>query len=384
MRVLAAQSSRRAGEPVRFGAGLVVVYSPAADERHDLVEMLALAIRGRSGKDLITVDIHGKSHTLAGELLRRVAAATSGGVSVLRAAPATHGALVADVGHRISAFRDQLRQLEERQHQLIDSIVAGSPNAAAVESVRVALQELSAVDPSSVNAKRTAFRLRQVLSRIHERRLGNADDPEMVTLRADLASLHLEAVIALGTDRMTDEEMVGALEAHHGPAVAANPPWQRLLDSLRAAGVDTRGLEPLSAARRWLEACDQGGRERQAAYDELGALAAAIPVVRQRVIEIGTPARGADHDESLPAALGRLALVSPEHRGDDVVGTIPLIIDDAFARVEPGDLPAVLAQLAVMGTTLQVIYVTGEPAVVVAARTLGEYADVVELAAAVD
>ncbi len=382
--MLTAQSSRRAGAPVRFGAGLVVVYSPAADERHDLVEMLAKAIRGRAGTDLITVDIHGRTHTLAGELLRRVAAAAGNGVPVLLAAAPNRSAMVADVGHRISAFRDQLRQLEERQHELIDAIVAGSPNAAAVESVRVALQELSAVDPLSVNAKRTAFRLRQVLSHIHERRMGPANDPEMVSLRADLVGLHLEAVIALGTDRMTDEEMVGALEAHHGPAVAANPPWQRLLDSLRAAGVDTRGLEPLSAARRWLEACDQGGRERQAAYDELGALAAAIPVVRQRVIEIGMPARGADHDESLPAALARLAAAEDEHRGDDIVGTIPLVLHDAFARVEPGDLPAVLAQLAVIGTVLQAIYVTGDPMVVVAARTLGEYAVVVELAAAID
>jgi hypothetical protein len=303
---------------------------------------------------------------------------------VLSVAAPNPNALVADVGHRISAFRDQLRQLEERQHELIDSIVAASPNAAAVESVRVALEGLTSIDPMSVNAKRTAFRLRQVLSRIHERRLAPTDDPEMIGLRRDLVKLHLEAVIALGTDRMTDEEMVGALEAHHGPAVAANPPWQRLLDALRAAGVDTRGLEPLSAAQRWLAAADQGGRERQAAYDELGALAAAIPVVRQRVIEIGTRSRGADHDESLPAALARLAAQQTAHRGDDIVGTIPLVIDDAFTRVDPGDLPALLAQLAVTGSALQVIYVTGEQAIVLAARTLGDYAVVVELADAID
>jgi hypothetical protein len=223
-----------------------------------------------------------------------------------------------------------------------------------------------------------------VLSRIHERRNSPIDDPELVTLRADLARLHHEAVVALATDQMSNEEMVGALEAHHGPAVAANPPWQRLLDALRAAGVDTRGLEPLSAARRWLDSADQGGRERLAAYDELAALAAAIPVVRHRVIEIGTRSRGSEHDEALPFALARLAGEHAEHRGDDVVGTIPLVIDDAFTRVDPGDVPAVLAQLVVMGSTVQVIYVTGDPAVVEAARSFGEHAVVVELAPAID
>jgi hypothetical protein len=384
MKVLAAQVSRRAGASVRFGGGLAVVHSPSADERRDLVDTLAVAVHGNPGPNLITVDIGGKVQTLAGELLPRLVAATSGGVPVLVASPPNRKALVPDVGNRISAFRDQLRQLEQRQHELIDAIVAGSPNAAAVESVRVALDGLQAVDPTSVHAKRTAFRLRQVLSRIHERRLTQHDDPEMVTLRADLARLRHEAVVALASDRLSDEEMVGALEAHHGPAVAANPPWQRLMDALRAAGVDTRGLEPVSAARRWLDSADQGGRERHAVYDELSALAAAIPVVRHRVIEVGTPSRQSGHDESLPLALARLTAKQVDHRGNDVVGTIPLIVDDAFTRVDPGDLPAVLAQLVVMASSVQVIYVTGDPAVVAAARYFGDLAVVVELADVID
>jgi hypothetical protein len=367
MKVLAAHVSRRAGAPVRFGRGLAVVHSPSADERHDLVEALALAVRGRPGPDLVTIEIGGQSQTLAGEWLTRLVAATTAGVPVLRVAPPNPHAVVPDLGHRIGAFRDQLRELEQRQHQLIDAVVAGSPNASAVESVRVALEALSAVDPSSVHAKRTAFRLRQVLSRIHERRL-NPDDPELVALHADLARLRHEAAIVLAIDQLTDEEMVGALEAHHGPAVAANPPWQRLMDSLRAAGVDTRGLEPVSAARRWLDSADQGARERQAVYNELGALATAIPVVRQRVIEIGTSSGHSGHDESLPLALGRLEAKLVEHRGDDIVG----------------DASAVLAQLVVIAATVQVIYVTGEPAIVAAARAFGDHANVVELAGAID
>ena len=150
---------------------------------------------------------------------------------------------------------------------------------------------------------------------------------------------------------------------------------------LRAVGI-APDLDPVATAEAWLaarraEEAEQAALEADLAEieTELAALerAAADRAVqaeaRQAETRQAVAAQAAHNSEgeSLDAyLLARLAV----HRHVGPIGSIPLVVEDAFADLAPAARMGGLAQLAQMSDAVQVIYLTTDPEVLAWAATM--------------
>ena len=144
---------------------------------------------------------------------------------------------------------------------------------------------------------------------------------------------------------------------------------------LHAAGVAPE-LDPVATAEEWLAARRAEKAEQAALEAELAEIEAELAALQraaaERAVRVETrqaeAARAAldAEAESLDAYLGaRLAV----HRHAGPIGSLPLILDEAFADLPPADRRGGLAQLAEMSATVQVIYLTTDPEVLAWAAT---------------
>jgi hypothetical protein len=193
------------------------------------------------------------------------------------------------------------------------------------------------------------------------------------SLQRQATRLHEEAAALLGFDP-------GNAVAEH---LADWPESCALLTEARAelqrvllaAGI-APDLDPTATAETWIaarqaEAAEQAALEAQLAdiEAELAALARAAAdranEVEARRAEAVQAARNADG--SLDAYLcARLAAHS--HVGP--IGSLPLILEDAFADLAPAARMTSLARLAEASATIQVIYVTTDPEVLAWTTTM--------------
>lgn len=150
---------------------------------------------------------------------------------------------------------------------------------------------------------------------------------------------------------------------------------------LHAAGVAT-DLDPAVTAAAWLAARRAAEAEQAAVEAELAHIEAELAALQRAAAERAAQAEArqaaaaqavaaqAAHDsagESLDAYLvARLAV----HRHVGPIGSLPLILEDAFADLDPPARLGGLALLAEASATVQVIYVTTDPEVLAWAATM--------------
>ena len=156
--------------------------------------------------------------------------------------------------------------------------------------------------------------------------------------------------------------------------------------ALRAVGV-APDLDPAANAEAWLAARQAEEAERAAVEAELADIEAELAALQRaaadRVVqaearqaearqaevrraEAAQAARNAE-GETLDAYLfARLAV----HRHVGPIGSLPLILEDAFADVAPAARMGGLERLAEMSDTVQVVYLTTDPEVLAWAATM--------------
>jgi hypothetical protein len=145
---------------------------------------------------------------------------------------------------------------------------------------------------------------------------------------------------------------------------------------LHAAGV-APDLDPVATAEGWLAARRAEKAEQAAIEAELADIEAELAALQRAAAEraVRVEARRAEaaraaldaEGESLDAYLGaRLAV----HRHVGPIGSLPLILEEAFADLAPADRMGGLARLAEMSGTVQVIYLTTDPDVLAWAATM--------------
>jgi hypothetical protein len=149
-----------------------------------------------------------------------------------------------------------------------------------------------------------------------------------------------------------------------------------LEDALRAAGAGP-GPDPAAAAEAWLATGREEAAERAALESELSEVEAELAALQRAAdsraaqaearptatIPPAEDSEGQDLDAYLLAQVARRRHVGP-------IGSVPLVLEDAFAALAPPARRGGLARLAEMAATVQVVYVTTDPDVLAWAGTI--------------
>lgn len=256
-----------------------------------------------------------------------------------------------------------------------DPVAAAEALVASARAALAASEERLAAD-AQVDAELAAARA--ALADLHEREREAADRAALADEQLQVATAMLRAA---DEEVRRGEEQLLELDRHHeSSATVAAERAARQARVLDAAGdVEALGValdEAIAATEAHHQAYVEAGIAVGRALGHLRLLTEAVESARRRRDEEAT---GATPEESAAAALAAaediewflLARLAAQ-RSASYCGSVPLVLDDALAGMEPSSARSILARLERMAATVQLVVVSEELATTSWAESLGD------------